>query len=516
MPSPECHRGAARAIWEGVLGVAPLSPGRQLLRPRRHVARRPCASSTRSTITWAWICRSPRSFAPRPCRPGGGDDSPAEGRVPSSCSCARDGRASLFLVHSISGDVLQLRPPHSARDRPACTGSRRSGSTRARPHSPRRGDGRGLRRHLRSVQPAGPYDLAGHSFGGLVAFEMARDPRPRGRASGLARLSTPRRSGVPSPGRPAAVRNGPALPLRGRRASLPPRRLPRYAAEAILLVAPRAPVSPPAPEWPLPPMYRLARSEDGIRRYRPGPFSGGATLFRRQTRAGTCDPLPVCRHGCRARLASSISLAGTWMIAPPMWGPRGAAQRPPRGVRRDRAGGIEPRWSAGPSFLDRSSPRRPPRPATRDANPAGGVAWREMNAGALSSTVTTTRSRGASRPTPRALTRCVSSSCRRAAAPPPRRAIIALTSSGVKRLLAMSSISGIAITRSSSAPSGPSLVTAIRQHPPVLDRLKCTDSPECSLARMGLPLSLRMIRSEAGAQETNRPSASRKAILATR
>jgi acetoacetyl-CoA synthetase len=227
-------------------------------------------------------------------------DSPAEERVPSIV-LLRPGTADrpLFLVHSISGDVLQLRPLalRLDTDRPVYGIQALGLDPRETPQTRVEEMAAGYVRTLRSVQPEGPYALGGHSFGGLVAFEMARVLTGQGEQVEWLGLIDAQLDPACLP-RPARLRFATARPFRFAGAALrsPRRRLPRYVPKAILKVAPWAPVTPPPPEWPLPPLlHRLEKiSMEAFAVYRPGDYPGSATLFVATSRdPGTCDPLPV-------------------------------------------------------------------------------------------------------------------------------------------------------------------------------------------------------------------------------
>jgi acetoacetyl-CoA synthetase len=89
---------------------------------------------------------------------------------------AGSGGSPLFLVHSIWGDVLGMRqitaamesdvPIYGIRARGLNPGEQPQGSVEEMAAT--------YVELVRDVQPDGPYRLAGHSFGGLLAFEMAR------------------------------------------------------------------------------------------------------------------------------------------------------------------------------------------------------------------------------------------------------------------------------------------------------------------------------------------------------
>ena len=106
------------------------------------------------------------------------DGGPADGAV---VALQPDGALPpLFLVHSadrgVMGYVSLVR--HLGADQPAW-GLRDTGDDMARPLARIAAD---HVRALRTVQPAGPYQLCGWSFGGFVAFEMALQLQAAGEA----------------------------------------------------------------------------------------------------------------------------------------------------------------------------------------------------------------------------------------------------------------------------------------------------------------------------------------------
>jgi acetoacetyl-CoA synthetase len=82
----------------------------------------------------------------------------------------------LFLVHGLSGTVLELaRLVNAMRGGPPVTVFQARGLDPAsQPHDSVETMAAHYLREVRAAQPAGPYALAGFSFGGLVGYEMAR------------------------------------------------------------------------------------------------------------------------------------------------------------------------------------------------------------------------------------------------------------------------------------------------------------------------------------------------------
>jgi amino acid adenylation domain-containing protein len=96
----------------------------------------------------------------------------------------------LFIVHGIFGNVLQLKDLAERLNtrRPIYALQARGVDPRQEPHSSIAAMVEAYATAIRSVQPIGPYALAGYSFGGLVAFEMARWFRAHGEAVDLLAL----------------------------------------------------------------------------------------------------------------------------------------------------------------------------------------------------------------------------------------------------------------------------------------------------------------------------------------
>jgi amino acid adenylation domain-containing protein len=88
----------------------------------------------------------------------------------------------LFIVHGIFGNVLQLHglAANMETDRPIYALQARGADLRQQPHATIAEMASAYIGAIRAVQPAGAYALAGYSFGGLIAFEMARRLREAG------------------------------------------------------------------------------------------------------------------------------------------------------------------------------------------------------------------------------------------------------------------------------------------------------------------------------------------------
>jgi len=135
---------------------------------------------------------------------------------------------------------------------------------------------------IKAVQPHGPYYLAGHSFGGIMAFEMAQQLQQQGENVGLLGLfdaATPALSYCQTP--PIVYQlyihalnliEAPGLSQKW-----------RYLSErAIPLLRKIFSRSKSTPVQPLPEIYQRIDQIDraALRRYSPQPYSGVITLFR--------------------------------------------------------------------------------------------------------------------------------------------------------------------------------------------------------------------------------------------
>jgi acetoacetyl-CoA synthetase len=153
---------------------------------------------------------------------------------------------------------------------------------------------------MRSLQPHGPYALAGHSLGGLVAFEMACRLRALGETVewlGLIDSDLHHRYLTPI-SRLRRLRRTSRETLRAVRAD-PRARIALYARKVLLRVARRPPVDAPVRESTLPPLVRRLENAGwaAFRAYRPAPYAGAATFFQVEVRrADMGDPLPRWRR----------------------------------------------------------------------------------------------------------------------------------------------------------------------------------------------------------------------------
>ncbi len=96
----------------------------------------------------------------------------------------------LFIVHGLVGSVLELHGlrRHLTSERPIYALQARGLDRRHSPQMRVEEMGRDYIEVIRALQPTGPYSLGGYSFGGLVAFEMARQLTASGEAVALLAL----------------------------------------------------------------------------------------------------------------------------------------------------------------------------------------------------------------------------------------------------------------------------------------------------------------------------------------
>ena len=237
------------------------------------------------------------------------------------------GAGSVFFVHGAGGNVTELFPIARAMAWPgAVIGVQARGLTgRDAPHATVEAMAEAYLEAVKARQPGGPYHLCGYSFGGLVAFEMARRLAEAGDEVGLVGLFDTSTSPVTWPlavwprfvrGRISCLARGAWGLLRGRgtrAAGLPgltaaaPAGMLRVATSAVIAAA----------------------------RYRPGVYAGTLTLFapagrdpalpspeaiwRRHARAVEVVPLPgahLTMLGPAHADAAAAALTGCLMSVP--------------------------------------------------------------------------------------------------------------------------------------------------------------------------------------------------------
>lgn len=196
----------------------------------------------------------------------------------------------LFLVHSIWGDVLGMRqiamamrsdvPVYGIRARGLNPGEEPQTSVEEMAAS--------YVEAIRELQPEGPYRVAGHSFGSLLAFEIARRLSEEGQEVGwLGMIDAELSTATHSPARRWGHRL--ALPFHYARAAL---REPGRALRSVF-------ADEDWTEGASATHRRFAElSLEAAAAYRPGPYRGSMTYFLPTVRRFHlfADPLPVWRR----------------------------------------------------------------------------------------------------------------------------------------------------------------------------------------------------------------------------
>lgn len=222
----------------------------------------------------------------------------------------------LFFVHALGGDVMHLRPLIGAIDtnRPVYGVQARALDPRQEPQRRVEEMAETYARAIRSIQPNGPFTLAGFSFGGLVAFEMARVLTASGEkvASLLLIDTTAHHGALP---RLARGRFLIKRPFRYLRYTLkaPRTRVPRYLRKAALRLFPRLPIAPPPREFDLPPQLEpfAAICDEAVAAYRPRGYDGAMTLtLADHPFPGEADPVEVWTPRARGGL-TVVQFAGS-------------------------------------------------------------------------------------------------------------------------------------------------------------------------------------------------------------
>jgi thioesterase domain-containing protein len=116
--------------------------------------------------------------------------------VPLVLLKAGEGLSPVFFIHGVGGNVTELFPIARSMTYPgAVFGIQARGLARQElPHTSVEAMAAEYLREIKARQPDGPYYLCGYSFGGLVAFEMARRLWESGDEVGLVGLFDTMRS----------------------------------------------------------------------------------------------------------------------------------------------------------------------------------------------------------------------------------------------------------------------------------------------------------------------------------
>ncbi|HWE74824.1 MAG TPA: amino acid adenylation domain-containing protein [Stellaceae bacterium] len=221
----------------------------------------------------------------------------------------------VFIVHGIFGNVLQLKELAEllSTTRPIYAIQARGADPRQEPHGSIAEMVAAYLKAVRSAQASGPYALAGYSFGGLIAFEMARALRAEGEAVELlAVLETdlytrylPWRDKV-------SYRFLLAQRVFDKLRALPARAIPAYLMSKVSQLVHRVLLRM---EWrrdfvdldnlsgPMAGRYRqmYAIGAREFVAFRPKAYDGTLSVFRiRGPHFGACDPMPIWRRAVDA------------------------------------------------------------------------------------------------------------------------------------------------------------------------------------------------------------------------
>jgi amino acid adenylation domain-containing protein len=228
----------------------------------------------------------------------------------------------LYIVHGMFGNVLQFRAlaERLRTDRPIYALQARGVHPRQEPHATIAEMAAAYLDAIRTHQPAGPYALAGYSYGGLVALEMACRLREAGEEVDLLALFE---TNVHPRNLPLAewlsyhwspigrcVRKLKALPLRHWPDYLKSKVAPAWR-RVLLRLELTEPGTQEAREMVLArnrQIYKLSMRQ--FNAYRPRRFGGKISVFRTAgERLDVCDPLPVWRRVADA--VEVFDIAGT-------------------------------------------------------------------------------------------------------------------------------------------------------------------------------------------------------------
>ena len=227
----------------------------------------------------------------------------------------REGSRSqpFFLVHGLGGNVLELvHLVQVLRTTRAVLALQARGLEPGRePHHTVQSMAADYVEEIQRIQPSGPYAIAGFSFGGLVAFEMAQILRRRGEDVGFLGLID---TDVPEHALPLGAwlslqRDRLQRHWGGFRSGRDPWRSLRDHGNGIARTWLRLRRRPERPRWqdevPLPPLLSDVRDAAimAFAKYKPRRYAGRVVLLRAASRrAWICDPLPTWKHVARGGL----------------------------------------------------------------------------------------------------------------------------------------------------------------------------------------------------------------------
>jgi amino acid adenylation domain-containing protein len=220
----------------------------------------------------------------------------------------------IFIVHGIFGNVLQLKDlaKRLSTRRPIYAIQARGADPRQQPHSNIAAMVGAYIVAVREVQPHGPYALAGYSFGGLIAFEMARWLRAQDEAVDLLAVLETDLYARYLPWRDKlAYRFLLMERVLTKLSVLPAGEIPAYLLGKLSQLAHRmllrfelrrdfdeldgtGPIAHRNRE-----MYAIGARE--FVSFKPKPFDGKLSVFRiRGPRYGSCDPIPIWQRAVNA------------------------------------------------------------------------------------------------------------------------------------------------------------------------------------------------------------------------
>jgi amino acid adenylation domain-containing protein len=221
----------------------------------------------------------------------------------------------VFIVHGIFGNVLQLKElaERLSTTRPIYAIQARGADPQQEPHGSIAEMVEAYIKAIRSVQPKGPYALAGYSFGGAVAFEMARRLRAQSDAVDLLAVFETDLYARYLPWREQlGYRMLSMRQVFSKLRVLPVRAIPPYLVSILFQLGHRLLLwlgwrrdfdnldglsGPMAERYRQ--MYAIGARE--FVSFRPKPFDGKLSIFRvRGPRFGTCDPVPIWRRAVNA------------------------------------------------------------------------------------------------------------------------------------------------------------------------------------------------------------------------
>ena len=237
----------------------------------------------------------------------------------------RGSRPPLYCVHAVGGHVLFYRDlaHHLGPDQPVYALQARGLDGKQAPSRRVEEMAACYVKEIRKLQRMGPYSLGGYSFGGTVAFEMARQLQAAGqKVSLVALLDSDNLPRLPNTGPPAIVKDVDFLwrRLRLHGAALihlePKAMFTYFRAKAVTALGWARKKSGAYLEPALHPVPRairmvLAANKEAEDRYLPGPYEGRVVLFRASNwrTTGLADPSLGWGRVCPAGL-EIIEVAG--------------------------------------------------------------------------------------------------------------------------------------------------------------------------------------------------------------